>query len=124
MGGGMLISDKYIIIFTKRSVFMKNTNKYLTLGVALVIALFASVQVSAMVPGEGRKNPHLNSAELAFLENTIRGEERLLQQQMQLNTPAAKRLTRILDEHIKTLKSMYYGNRPYTADELMVGWGN
>ncbi len=46
--GGMLINDSYIIIFSKKECFMENTKKYLSTGLALALALFTSVQVSAV----------------------------------------------------------------------------
>ena len=50
---------------------MKNTKNVLITGVALAIALFASIQVTAMEPNK-KINPKLNGDQQALIEETIR----------------------------------------------------
>jgi hypothetical protein len=94
---------------------MKNTKKFLSAGVALAIALFASVQVIAM---ENKPvNPYLSEQDKRYMKN-----------QIEFNTPGTDPTRKgfmaepyyqaQLKATIDAYKEMYYGNKPYTRDEI------
>jgi hypothetical protein len=111
---------------------MKNTKNVFITGVALAIALFASVQVVAMEPGR-RVNPNLAPVtkahferkiklytnEIKHLENEIKDPKQL--QQKRNNIDYRDRMIGCLEE----LKDMYYGDEDYypvDVDMLIDEW--
>ena len=94
---------------------MKNTNKLLSLGVALAIALCASVQVSAMYDTGRPVNPKLSAKNREFLEKRIRymqSEIEALQERG--NVDVIPKLRNRLNRSL----AMYHGNYPYTEKEI------
>jgi hypothetical protein len=91
---------------------MKSTKKYLSTGVALAIALFAAIQVSAMAP---QVNPYLRAGQKSYLENKINFEKELFNSH---SAPSEERFRSNCREAIRQLEEVYYGNRPYTYDEV------
>jgi hypothetical protein len=95
---------------------MKNTKKYLSAGVALAIALFASVQISAMEPNR-KVNPYLSKEDKQYMKNQI---------EWYLPQTDTKRNGFVADPYfqantkatIDAYKEMYYGNKPYNRDEI------
>ncbi len=99
---------------------MKNTKKYLSFstGVALAIALFAAVQVSAMAP---QVNPYLNLHTKIMIEDEI---ERL-QELLDPRGLRSKRMGGIseLDKktfqaEIKGWEEVLYGDNNYTWQQI------
>jgi hypothetical protein len=93
---------------------MKSTKKYLSLGVALAIALFASVQITAMAP---KVNPYLSDWDKEVLQNRIAFEGRFLDPNSAYFR-TDERFRNSSRATIKQLEEIYYGNRPYTSAEM------
>jgi len=93
---------------------MKNTKRYLSTGVALAIALFAAVQVSAMAPSE---NPYLS----AIKKETIKEEIERRQAFLDPKGARQKRMGGISESDKKTFQAeirgyeeVLYGDNDYT----------
>ncbi len=90
---------------------MKNTKKYLSTGVALAIALFAAVQLTAMAP---RVNPYLSER----AKQSIKDRIEYIQELLNPKSKADERLRNSYKAHLKGYEEVYYGNQPYSLDEL------
>ncbi len=94
---------------------MKNTKKYLSTGVALVITLFAAVQITAM---ERRTvNPYLNEETKRWIQREIKMTSDVLDPKSQNFFPDTKYLNKVR-ARLKGFEEVYYGNKPYTYQEI------
>jgi hypothetical protein len=114
---------------------MKSTKNVLIAGVALAIALFASIQVAAMEPYQ-RVNPYLSEQVKKNIENQIQWNEFLADPDHYIDDPKNKLTAAwyILEVEprygndpyhqaiaraiLEAYKEIYYGNKPYTNDEI------
>ena len=88
---------------------MKNTKNVLITGVALTIALFISVQVTAMEPKQPERtvNPKLNQAQIDILKHRINVfKENAKYHRKENEREAAK----IYKEYIKEAEEVLYGD--------------
>ncbi len=101
---------------------MKNTKNTLITGVALMIALFASIQVTAMEPGR-KVNPHLKEKDKEVIASKMQETDRELNEKLnkQLKNPF-NRLNnyKIASDRawLNAYKTIYYGNKPYGLADL------
>ncbi len=97
---------------------MKNTKKYLSTGVALAITLFAAVQTIAM---ERPVNPYLSEQAKQLIKSRIEFFSSAAEDQFDPKSqyfednPSKRAVTAAI---INAYKDMYYGNKPYTDDEI------
>lgn len=103
---------------------MINTKKLLSLGVALAIALCASVQMFATNETQ-QVNPHLSRQDKEFLHYNILEHTAHLKDITDPKSSLFLQNASIRNDEVKTiekdinnLKQIYYGNRPYTQEEM------
>jgi hypothetical protein len=96
---------------------MKNTKKYLSMGVALAIVLLASVQVSAM---ERPVNSYLNRDQKKLIVWKLNNTKMKLSSCDPKRNPDQKfqAVCNELSKLSQQLEELYYGDRPYTDDEI------
>jgi hypothetical protein len=93
---------------------MKSTKNLLVTGIALTIALFASVQISAMDMGR-RINPQLSAENRELLKQRIRYmESEIKGWQERGNIDVVGQIRNKLNRN----RDMLYGNYPYTQKDI------
>jgi len=99
---------------------MKSTKNVLIAGIVLAIALFASIQMTAM---ERKVNPYLTKFQKDRIEFMIKGIN------LDLDRPScdpktsnvsqeAKNKCKLLSRQRTLLESIYYDNKAYTNEEI------
>lgn len=105
---------------------MKNTNKFLSTGIVLAIALFASVQISA-----APVNRFLSRETKARLEADIKENKEEIQyiethgmtnQQSPTYDPYEVEHLYAHKKVLQCLENMYFGNQPYTEKDIRKCW--
>ncbi len=94
---------------------MKNTKKYLSTGVALAIALFAAVQISAMAP---KVNPYLSPEQKTVIESNIKHLQDELNPKSNFFKQYFESQRALARAMIKGFEEVYYGNQPYTYQQI------
>ncbi len=95
---------------------MKSTKKYLSTGVALAIALFAAVQVSAM---ERRTvNPYLSPGIKKMVEDQITTRQRYLDPKYKRYSELSELQKRDIQALIEGYEEVLYGNKDYSFNEV------
>lgn len=96
---------------------MKNTKNLIITSLTLAIALFTSVQVTAME--QGRKvNSNLTIGAKILLRRRISETEKMVDPkstQFKISTPETIKLFK---QRLERLKEMYYGNKVYTINNI------
>jgi hypothetical protein len=97
---------------------MKSTKNILMAGVVVAIALFASVQVTAMEMGR-KVNPHLTREQEEFVRDKIEFKTELIKNAWYCD-PKKRNLgpCEFEKKKLSALKTIYYGNKPYTNDQI------
>jgi len=99
---------------------MKNTKNVLMAGIVLAMTLFASVQVVAM---ERKVNPYLTENQKWEIEGAINAREHEAQsfdpkKTIYVSDNMRNYLSAVNTAELKAYKSIYYGNKAYTAKEI------
>ncbi len=96
---------------------MKSTKKYLSTSVVLAIALFAAIQITAMEPGR-KVNPHLSKTQKDMLEYEIQKAEGFLDPKSESVMRGSGLFISQQQAKVEGLKEIYYGNKPYTDQQI------
>ena len=102
---------------------MKSTKNLFMTGIALVTALFASIQVNAAqwdrqanpYVNKTKANPYLSETDKSHLENQIESYRYSIDPKRK--TPLSPYDRAIINATIEAYEEIYYGNKPYSAEE-------
>jgi hypothetical protein len=100
---------------------MKSTKNTLITGVALMIALFTSIQMIAMQPGR-KINPHLTPKEVEYTERQIKNTKLDLNEKLKQTKDSSFNVDKLqiatLKAYLNAWETIYYGDKPYNHNDF------